>query len=91
MCKLNKSIYGLRQASLQWYSKLSNTLLEIDFVQSKSDYTVFSLTRGPSFIGFLFYVDDIVIASFDLPVVSDLKVFLNNNFNLKDVVNMKYF
>ena len=41
VCKLDKAIYGLKQAPRAWYSRLSSKLLDLGFVTSKSDTSLF--------------------------------------------------
>jgi hypothetical protein len=91
VCKLNKSLYGLKQASRQWFAKFSSALIEFGFVQSKADYTLFTRTLEDSFIALLVYVDDIVIASDNAAEVSKFIQLLNDRFKLKDLGQLKYF
>ncbi|GJU71912.1 retrovirus-related pol polyprotein from transposon TNT 1-94 [Tanacetum coccineum] len=59
--KLVKSLYGLKHAPRKWNEKLTSVLLENDFKQSKSDFSLFIKNKNGVFIFLLVHVDDIVI------------------------------
>ncbi|XP_062100498.1 uncharacterized protein LOC133806407 [Humulus lupulus] len=86
VCKLNKSLYGLKQPSRQWYAKLSHTLLEEGFKQSSSDHTLFIRNSSGFFLALLVYVDDIVITS-----NNEQAVIQDNKFKLKDLDPIHFF
>ncbi|GKD86409.1 ribonuclease H-like domain-containing protein [Tanacetum coccineum] len=60
-CRLRKSLYGLKQAPRQWNAKLTSTLIENGFSQSKSDYSLYTKFDKGVFLALLVYVDDIII------------------------------
>ena len=51
--KLHKAIYGLKQASRQWFSKFSKVLLERGFKQLASNHSFFLKIEGTSFLALL--------------------------------------
>ncbi|PKI69407.1 hypothetical protein CRG98_010205 [Punica granatum] len=62
VCRLRKSLYGLRQASRNWFSKLVDALYAYGFKQSRADNSLFTYSRGTIFIAVLIYVDDLLVA-----------------------------
>ena len=91
VCRLHKSLYGLKQASRQWFAKFSEAIRSAGFVQSKADYSLLTRKQGNSFIALLIYVDDILITGNDPVSIADIKKFLHNQFHLKDLGHLKYF
>ena len=91
VCRQTKSLYGLKQASRQWFARLSSTIVDQGYIQSKSDYSIFTKVTGGSIIIILVYVDDILIASNDVDAMNMFKQFLDSKFKLKDLGTLKYF
>ena len=91
VCKLTKSLYGLKQASRQWYSKLSSTLIDAGYTQSKADYSLFVRSYKGNFTAILVYVDDIIVTGNSLEQINADKKFLSDHFKLKDLGILKYF
>ena len=85
VCRLRKSIYGLKQASRQWYIKFNDTILSYGFVEIIVDRCIYMKVSGSKFAILVLYVDDILIAANDMGMLSDVKKYLSSNFEMKDM------
>ncbi|KAA0026101.1 putative mitochondrial protein [Cucumis melo var. makuwa] len=91
VCKLNKAIYGLKQAPCAWNATLSKELLKWSFINSRSDSSLFIFRRNNSVVLLLVYVDDIIVTSNDSVLISTLIKSLDKQFALKDLGRLTYF
>lgn len=91
VCKLHKSLYGLRQASRKWFCKFSTALKTMGFQQSTSDYSLFSKGKGSTMVILLVYVDDIILAGPSHKHLLEVQAHLSQTFKLKVLGDMKYF
>lgn len=89
--KLHKSIYGLKQASLQWYICLSKALLNDCFLQSDVENTLLVKTTSSSFIALLVYIDDILIASNNDAAIKSVQATLARQFKTKELGPTRFF
>ena len=74
VCKLHKSLYSLKQASRQWFARLTMELLHKGFHQSKNDYSLFIKDCEKDFIVIVVYVEDIIITGNNEHAIKDLKL-----------------
>ena len=91
VCRLTKSLYGLKQANRQWFAKLSSFLISTGFSQSKYDYSLLTRKTSTTFIVLLVYGDDIILTRNSLSEIEKIKGLLNDSFKIKDLGKLKYF
>ena len=91
VCRLNKAIYGLKQAPRQWFQRLKQILLQLGFVDSKYDPSLFIYRDNNSTVYVLIYVDDIIITGSCVSLVPRFISQLHSNFSLKQLGKLDYF
>ncbi|KAK8655978.1 hypothetical protein V6N13_108540 [Hibiscus sabdariffa] len=90
VCKLQRSIYGLKQASRSWNLCFNNAIKEFGFIRNKDEPCVYKKFSG-SIVSFLIlYVDDILIIGNDIPTLQSVKAWLSSCFSMKDLGEAAY-
>jgi hypothetical protein len=89
-CRLKKSIYGLKQASRQWYLKFDKVIRNFGFKENEVDNCIYIKFKGGKFTILVLYVDDILLASSDKDMLFETKRFLSSNFDMKDLGEASY-
>jgi len=85
VCKLLKSLYGLKQAPKQWHEKFDKTLTTAGVAIIEADKCVYYRFGGGSGVILCLYVDDILIFGNNIDVIQEVKDFISNNFEMKDL------
>lgn len=91
VCKLNKAIYGLRQAPRAWHTRLKKELEDMGFVASEADPGLYVLYTKTSKVYVLVYVDDILVAAEDVAAMRSVKEQLMSIFDVRDMGESAYF
>ena len=91
VCRLQRSLYELKQASRQWFTRLSSFLISHGFRQSHSNHSLFLRFTGPIPTVLLVYVDDIILTGNIITEIQGITVLLDQTFKIKDLGNLKFF
>ncbi|KAL4011241.1 hypothetical protein IC575_028293 [Cucumis melo] len=92
VCKLQKSLYGLKQSPRAWFDRFTTFVKSQGYNQGHSDHALFTKASKTGKIAILIvYVDDSVLTRDDQTEISQLKQRMGDEFEIKDLGNLKYF
>jgi hypothetical protein len=85
VCKLKKSLYGLKQSPRHWCKKFGYFMIANGFKRSLYDSCVYIKFVDGSPIYLMLYVDDMLIAAKSKIDIANLKAQLSSEFEMKDL------
>jgi hypothetical protein len=90
VCKLQRSIYGLKQASQSWNLRFDEVIKGFGFVQNIEESCIYKKMSGSSVSFLVLYMDDILLIRNDVQMLNSVKEYLNNNFSIKHMHETAY-
>ncbi|GJY31668.1 retrotransposon protein, putative, ty1-copia subclass [Tanacetum coccineum] len=85
VCKLQRSMYGLKQASRSWNKRFDKEIKKFGFHQNLDEPCVYQKTSGSNIIFLILYVDDIILMGNHIPSLQEVKDYLGKCFSMKDL------
>jgi hypothetical protein len=89
VCRLRRTLYGLKQGPRAWYSRIDNYLREMGFQRSEADPYLYFLAGVVPLI-LVLYVDDLFLTGNE-QLIANCKVNLLDEFEMKDLGLRHYF
>ncbi|GJS38934.1 putative RNA-directed DNA polymerase [Tanacetum coccineum] len=90
VCKLQRSIYGLKQASRSWNKRFDEEIKKYGFTQNPDEPCVYKRASGSIIVFIILYVDDILLMGNNIPMLQDVKSWLEKCFAMKDLGEAAY-
>lgn len=93
VCKLNKTLYGLKQSSRCWYERFDQVIKSMGFESSKVDPCLYILNKNSIDLNvyIVLYVDDVLIVTKCVQTMQQLKKCLMQQFEMTDLLDIKLF
>lgn len=91
VCRLNRSIYGLRQSARCWHKRLHDVLTNLKFKQSSADPCLYVRDNGGSKVFLLVYVDDMLLVSASSGQLNAVTEGLKKEFEVTCLGDVRHF
>ena len=91
VCRLNKSIYGLKQSPRMWNLRLHQYLLDLNFQRCDSDSCLYVKFSENNKFYLLIFVDDLILISNSLEEIKRIKLMLSEQFEMTDLNEMETY
>ena len=90
VCKLQRSIYGLKQASQRWNLRFDEVVKEFGFMKNEDEPCVYKKVSGSAIVFLVLYLDDILLIGNDIPTLPSVKSWLGKCFSMKELGEAAY-
>ncbi|KAL0329163.1 UNVERIFIED_CONTAM: Retrovirus-related Pol polyprotein from transposon TNT 1-94 [Sesamum radiatum] len=77
VCRLQRSIYGLKQASRSWNTCFDEVIRGYNFIKKEHDPCVYKKISGHSVAYLVLYVNDILLISNDVKMLGNVKAWFS--------------
>ncbi|KAJ0590261.1 putative RNA-directed DNA polymerase [Helianthus annuus] len=91
VCHLQRALYGLKQAPRAWYSRIDSYFLQNKFKKSAYEHTLYIKDINKGKLVICLYVDDLIIASNSMHLITKFKESMNREFEMTDMGRLHYF
>nr|KAJ0190715.1 hypothetical protein LSAT_V11C800406370 [Lactuca sativa] len=85
VCRLVKSLYGLKKAPKQWHERFDTTVTAFGFQHNSADRCIYFKHTSDYIVVICLYVDDMLIIGTHLEGILETKKYLSSNFKMKDL------
>ncbi|GJR63155.1 retrotransposon protein, putative, ty1-copia subclass [Tanacetum coccineum] len=90
VCRLQRFIYGLKQASRSWNTRFDEEIKKIGFTQNPDEPCVYLKASRSSVAFLILYVDDKLLMGNNVTMLQEVKSWLCKCFSIKDLGEEAY-
>jgi hypothetical protein len=91
VCRLKKTLYGLKQTPRAWLDKIGQYLVTSGFQTSNANFSLYVKKTNHGIVVIVIYVDDLIVTRDNDENIFYLKKLLKQEFEMKDLRELHYF